>query len=149
MVVNPVADAVDSLSNMAGLREENAALRNENAELLASIILVHDQLARLELLEQLYDLETRGGLRTAFPKPLDGTFTFDFNVQQAAVNEILKRVAKAGGLELEFRNRTAVFWKPAEEAELRALEILVKADRPAPGRARALEDLAQLSDCLL
>ncbi len=60
VVVNPVADAVDSLSNMAGLREENAALRNENAELLASIILVQDQLARLELLEQLYDLETAG-----------------------------------------------------------------------------------------
>ena len=57
VVVNPVADMVDSLSNMAGLREENAALRSENAELLASIILVQDQLARLELLEQLYDLE--------------------------------------------------------------------------------------------
>jgi len=60
VVVNPVADMVDSLSNMAGLREENAALRSENAELLASIILVQDQLARLELLEQLYDLEAAG-----------------------------------------------------------------------------------------
>ena len=60
VVVNPVADMVDSLSNMAGLREENAALRSENAELLASIILVQDQMARLELLEQLYDLETAG-----------------------------------------------------------------------------------------
>jgi len=60
VVVNPVADMVDSVSNMAGLREENAALRNENADLLASIILVQDQLARLELLEQLYDLETAG-----------------------------------------------------------------------------------------
>ena len=61
VVVNPVADMVASVTNMAGLREENVALRNENAELLASIILVQDQLARLELLEQLYDLETAGG----------------------------------------------------------------------------------------
>ena len=104
---------------------------------------------RADLGDVLFDLEARGGLKTAFPKPLDGTFTFDFNVQQAAVNEILKRVAKAGGLELEFRNRTAVFWKPADDAELRALEILVKADKPTPGRARALEDLAQLSDPLI
>ncbi len=60
VVVNPVADLVDSLSNMAGMREENVALRSENAELLASLILVQDQLARLELLEQLYDLEAAG-----------------------------------------------------------------------------------------
>ncbi|MGB7859081.1 MAG: rod shape-determining protein MreC [Acidimicrobiia bacterium] len=59
-VVNPVADLVDSLSNVAGLREENQALRGENAELLAAIIGIQDQLARLELLEQLYDLETAG-----------------------------------------------------------------------------------------
>ena len=60
VVVNPVADMVDSLTNVASLQEENAALRAENAELLASLIGVQDQLARLELLEQLYDLETAG-----------------------------------------------------------------------------------------
>jgi rod shape-determining protein MreC len=60
VVVNPVTDMIESLGNMAGLREENVALRTENAELTASLIQVQDQLARLELFEQLHDLEAAG-----------------------------------------------------------------------------------------
>lgn len=59
-VVNPVADAFDSLSNVASLREENLILREELAEAEAAIIAVQDQLARLELLEQLYEMEASG-----------------------------------------------------------------------------------------
>ena len=59
--VNPVADLVDSMSNVAGLREENIVLRAELAESQAALIAVQDQLARLELFEQLYDLESAGG----------------------------------------------------------------------------------------
>lgn len=56
-VVNPVVDIVDSLSNLATLREENLALRQELAELQAALVAVDDDLARLELYEQLYELE--------------------------------------------------------------------------------------------
>ena len=59
-VVNPVADMVDSLSNVATLREENLALRRELAEVDAALIGVQDQLARLELFEQLYEMEAAG-----------------------------------------------------------------------------------------
>jgi rod shape-determining protein MreC len=60
-VVNPVADIVDSLSNVASLREENTALRTELADAEAALVAVQDQLARLETFEQLYELDTAGG----------------------------------------------------------------------------------------
>ena len=59
-VVDPVADAFESLSNVASLREENLILREELAEAEAAIVAVQDQLARLELLEQLYEMEASG-----------------------------------------------------------------------------------------
>ena len=57
-VVSPVANALDSLSNVASLREQNAALSARLAESQASLVAVQDQLAKLALLEQIYDLET-------------------------------------------------------------------------------------------
>lgn len=59
-VVTPVADMVDSLSNVASLREENLALRAELAEREAALVGLQDELARLEILEQLYELEEAG-----------------------------------------------------------------------------------------
>lgn len=59
-VVDPVADMFESLSNVASLREENLVLREELAEAEAAIVAVQDQLARLELLEQLYEMEASG-----------------------------------------------------------------------------------------
>ncbi|MEE9178704.1 MAG: hypothetical protein V3U46_09770, partial [Acidimicrobiia bacterium] len=58
--VNPVADMIDSLSNLSNLREENITLRRELAEAEASLVGVQDQLARLEHLEQLYGMEAAG-----------------------------------------------------------------------------------------
>lgn len=57
-VVNPVANALDSLSNVASLQEQNAALSAQLAEAEAQLVAVQDQIARLELLEQIYDLRT-------------------------------------------------------------------------------------------
>jgi rod shape-determining protein MreC len=59
-VVTPVANALDSLSNVASLREQNAALSAELAEAEAALVAVQDDLAKLGLLEQIYDLETGG-----------------------------------------------------------------------------------------
>lgn len=56
-VVSPVVDVIDSMSNLATLREENLELRQELAELEASLVAVDDDLARLELYERLYELE--------------------------------------------------------------------------------------------
>lgn len=59
-LVNPVVDIIDSLSNVATLREENLALRTALEQAEAELIAVDDQLARLELYQQLYDLEASG-----------------------------------------------------------------------------------------
>lgn len=59
-VVNPVVDMVDSLSNVVTLRETNLELQRQLAEKEAALIAVDDDLARLELYEQLYDLEATG-----------------------------------------------------------------------------------------
>lgn len=59
-VVNPVADMIESLSNVATLREQNLALQQRVAEAEAAAVAVADDLARLELYEELYDLEATG-----------------------------------------------------------------------------------------
>lgn len=59
-VVNPVADMVESLANVATLRQENMILREDLAEAQARLIAVQDELARLDLFEQIYELESAG-----------------------------------------------------------------------------------------
>jgi rod shape-determining protein MreC len=59
--VNPISNALDSLSNVASLREQNAELSAELAESQAALIAMQDQIAKLALLEQLYDLGDGGG----------------------------------------------------------------------------------------
>jgi rod shape-determining protein MreC len=60
LAVNPVLDMIDSLSNVASLRETNLELQQQLAQAEAALIAVDDDLARLELYEQLYDLESTG-----------------------------------------------------------------------------------------
>lgn len=56
--VNPVVDMVESLTNVASLREQNQALQRRVAEAEAALVAVNDDLARLELYERLYELES-------------------------------------------------------------------------------------------
>jgi rod shape-determining protein MreC len=58
--VTPIANALDSLSNVASLREQNAALLAELAEAEAALVAVQDDMAKLALLEQIYELESNG-----------------------------------------------------------------------------------------
>jgi rod shape-determining protein MreC len=51
---------LDSLSNVASLREQNAALTKELAEAQAALVAVQDEIARLDLLEELYALDSGG-----------------------------------------------------------------------------------------
>lgn len=57
VVMDPVADFLDGLSDVTSLRETNEALRAELAQAQASLAEAGDDLARLETLEALYDLE--------------------------------------------------------------------------------------------
>jgi rod shape-determining protein MreC len=56
-VVTPIADAVEGLGDIAGLREENRFLKAALEESQAQLIAVEDQLARLHLFEALYGLD--------------------------------------------------------------------------------------------
>lgn len=83
-VVNPFLDMVDSLANIATLRETNLILERQVAELEAALIAVDDDLARLEFYEQLYDVEATGtdiGRTVAevigLPGPLDNALIID------------------------------------------------------------------------
>jgi rod shape-determining protein MreC len=55
-VVDPMADFIDGLSDIASLRSENEALRARLAESQGELAAVGDQLQRLETLENLLDL---------------------------------------------------------------------------------------------
>jgi rod shape-determining protein MreC len=57
IVVDPVADFLDGLGDITSLRENNDALRAELAEAQAALAEAGDDLARLETLERLYDLD--------------------------------------------------------------------------------------------
>lgn len=56
-VVDPVARLVENLSDIAGLRNENAALRAELAQAQAELANVEQDRARLEVLEDMLGLE--------------------------------------------------------------------------------------------
>ena len=56
-VVTPVADFVDGLAGIAGLREENARLLQQLAESQAQLASMEELQARLGVLEDLYDLK--------------------------------------------------------------------------------------------
>lgn len=58
--VTPIVDVVDSLTNVASLREQNLVLQQLLAEARANQVAVNDDLARLELYEQIYALESTG-----------------------------------------------------------------------------------------
>lgn len=83
-VVNPMLDLVDSVTNVATLRENNQELQRQIAELQAQVIAIDDELAKLELLEQIYDLESSGteigrtvAEITGRPDPLDAALIID------------------------------------------------------------------------
>lgn len=56
-VIDPVARLVENLSDVAGLRNENAALRAELARTQAELAAVEQDRARLEVLEEMLGLE--------------------------------------------------------------------------------------------
>jgi len=59
-VVAPVIDLVESVSNVANLREENEALRRSLRDAEAQLHATSDLLVRLELFEQIYDTRSAG-----------------------------------------------------------------------------------------
>jgi rod shape-determining protein MreC len=58
--VTPVANLINSLSNVASLREENLALRRELIEAQAEINALRDLRVRVDLLEQIHGMEAAG-----------------------------------------------------------------------------------------
>lgn len=82
--VKPVVDLVDSLSNVANLREENIALRRELVAAQAEINAIQDLVVRVEFLEQIFDMKSAGSQigRTVAnvigrPDPLEETLFID------------------------------------------------------------------------
>lgn len=87
--VTPVVDLVDSMSNVANLREENIALRRALLEAEAELHAHRDLMVRIELFEQIYDLRAAGidiGTTVANvigrPDAMEGAFIIDKGTAQ-------------------------------------------------------------------
>ncbi|HEY7565333.1 MAG TPA: rod shape-determining protein MreC [Acidimicrobiia bacterium] len=71
VVVDPIADLAESLAGLASLRAENSALKAEVARLQAEVASTQNLQARLEVLEQVNDLEI---LSPDIPRTLANVF---------------------------------------------------------------------------
>jgi HEAT repeat protein len=100
---------------------------------------------RAHLGEALYELQVRIELQSAYPPGLKESLLFDFDKRGASVEEMLEAMAAAGELKLEYRGDVVVFWKPADDAYLRALDARIKDPRER-SRCAAIEELGQLAD---
>jgi RNA polymerase sigma factor (sigma-70 family) len=101
---------------------------------------------RRDLLQEvLQELSAQTGLKWACPTPLDRSFTFSLEQQQIRVEDVLKGIAKVGGLQLEFHGDYAVYWKRADSLDLFLLGTKsVSAD--AATRRAVVHEVARLSD---
>ncbi len=59
-VVTPVVDLINSLANVANMRQENEALRQELLEARAELNAMRDLAVRVELFEKIFDLRAAG-----------------------------------------------------------------------------------------
>ena len=91
------------------------------------------------------DLRERCGLAAAVPRPLDDAFRFDLAGGRYRVREILQRLAAQGGLQLETRDGSAVFWCRVDPGRLAELARTLK-DPRARDRCGAVEQLTRLAD---
>jgi RNA polymerase sigma factor (sigma-70 family) len=89
------------------------------------------------------DLDMRVGLNIAYPQEVDEIFTLE--AKQVTVREVLEKIAAIGGLELEYHENSAVFWKRADDQSLDQLAEQLK-NGDVSARIRAVYDLAQLGD---
>lgn len=90
--VDPVADFVDGLSDIASLREENDALREAIADERARRAETEDALARLQALEALYDLDLEQTEVARTPANVIGRpdpFDLAFQIDKGAVDGIV------------------------------------------------------------
>jgi len=91
------------------------------------------------LCEVLDDLDKRVGLRSAYPISI-GRAMLTFESKYVSVKEVLEKLV-AKGFNLEFNNKTAVFWKSGDDKAFAALEKKLK-DGDAHARCEAACDLA-------
>ncbi|MGH8874627.1 MAG: rod shape-determining protein MreC, partial [Acidimicrobiia bacterium] len=91
-VVDPVADFVEGLASIAGLREENQRLRRELDEARGQLALVEDDRARVVVLEQLVGLDGTGEdlVRTAANViGHNDTFDLSFTIDKGSADGVL------------------------------------------------------------
>jgi HEAT repeat protein/ferric-dicitrate binding protein FerR (iron transport regulator) len=91
------------------------------------------------------DLNLRVGLRHAFAEPIAKCAMFTFEAKGVPVKEVIERLAKDCGLEIEYRGDTAVFWKKADDKALDGLAKKLK-EGDVQARCEAAHDLALLAD---
>ncbi len=91
------------------------------------------------------DLWGRSGLRGVCPMPIRTEHVYTFDLKEKTVREVLERVAADGGLQIECRGRTVVFWKPAADGVIADLGKQLRS-HDVRERVMALSDLGRLGD---
>src|SRR5581483_1201002 len=68
------------------------------------------------------DLWDKAGLRSVYATPVRNTSVYTFILKDKTVQEVLEHVAAEGGLQLEYRGHTVVFWKRAADGVIADLQ---------------------------
>ena len=97
------------------------------------------------LLGIVLDLWGRTGLHGVYPMPIRREHVYTFNLKEKTVREVLERVAADGGLQLEFRGHTVVFWKKAADGVIADLEKQLHSS-DVWERVTAVHNLGNLGD---
>jgi RNA polymerase sigma-70 factor (ECF subfamily) len=140
----PVSPSVAFPAPVAEARgDETSATPSENKELAAILNKKVDvNYKRSYLKEILADLEEKSGLKCAFPISL-GTTMLTLESKEISVREVLEKLS-AEGLQVEFHDKTVVFWKRDSDEAFSALETKLKS-ADAHARCEAVCDLSPLA----
>jgi RNA polymerase sigma factor (sigma-70 family) len=93
----------------------------------------------------LENLGHQADLKSTYPKPLGGSMQISWEKRQVTVKDVVMRLVQEGGLEIDCKGDTIVFWKHADDSVIESLGKKLKDGQP-DARYIAVYELGQLAD---